>query len=172
MASSVKTGGSWQALDKVHAKVSGTWQAVQKGYVRVSGVWQEFYSALSVVVSATKSVNAFAIHPSTATATVTVHSDGDMKTQINGGGATSYETWLQAGTNSEVWVIATIVSGTLSSGTTGSRLQCNASRSWTKTKTSGFGTDTCVIDLDFYDAASGGNLLDSTRITLNAEREP
>lgn len=172
MASSVKTGGTWQALSGIHAKVSGTWQAVSKAYVRVAGVWQEVYSALSVVVSATKSVSAFAIHPASATASVICHSDGDMKTQINGGSAASYETWLQSGSTSEVWVECSIVSGTLSSGAGTGRFATTTTRTWTKQKTSGFGADTVVIDLDFYDASTGGNLLDSTRVTLTAEREP
>lgn len=126
---------------------------------------------LLVEVAATKTITAFTLS-GTATATVRVDSDGGMYQQLNGGGSTFYETWLDRGSNTEVWVEATVVSGTLTSGTTGSRLACTVDRSWSKSKSSGFGTDTCVIDLDFYDASSGGNLLDTQRVTLNATREP
>ena len=87
-------------------------------------------------------------------------------------------TWLTAGASSGVWIERTVVG---SDGTgldwtdagTG-RLNLGTSRSFGCQTNAGppYSTDIDYVDItfDFYDAASGGNLLDSVSIRLNAQR--
>lgn len=104
----------------------------------------------------------------TAYAGVRVDSDGDLYEQGPAIGTfSSYETWLDSGLNSEVWVLCSVVSGSVSGSATATRLACTSDRTWT-VNNGGSGTTGAQVDLQFYDAASGGNLLDVQTVTLTA----
>jgi len=123
-----------------------------------------------VTIAATKSVTGVTFG-TTAYARVRVHSNGSLYSyggSSSSSGGSAYEVWLDAGNNDQVWVECTIVSGTLNhvNAGTGSRLICSSLRTWGISTSS---SKTTVIDLDFYDAESGGNLLDSQRVGLDAE---
>lgn len=161
-------GSSWVSA---FAKVwnGSAWVGLLKYYS--GSAWVALGATLSVVVAATKSITNFRTFTTPCYSGVRVDNDGDLKALNNTGTTyTSYETWLDAGTTAEVWVQCDIVSGTLTSGTTGSRLATTVDRSWYITR-SVTGNKTTVIDLKFYDAASGGNLLDTQRVTLSANYE-
>lgn len=100
---------------------------------------------------------------------VRVHLDGNLyQSSPTNSYTNDYEIWLDDGSNSEVWVERTIISGTLTSDAGTGRLACSTSRTWYISR--GFvGTKNTSIDLKFYDAASGGNLLDTQRVNLSAE---
>ena len=75
-------------------------------------------------------------------------------------------TWLDGGSSSDVWVQRVITSGTLNHADPGSgRLNLGISRQFGVTR-SVQGTSTVDLDFNFYDAASGGNLLDSVSILM------
>jgi len=77
-------------------------------------------------------------------------------------------TWLDGGSSSEVWVQRVITSGTLNHADPGSgRLQLSSSRQFGVTRST-TGTSTVDLTYNFYDAASGGNLLDSVSILMIA----
>lgn len=129
--------------------------------------------AVSVIVAATKTISDSETS-GTAYATVKVDADGDLYESISGSGSgfTSYETWLDSGLNSEVWVECTVNSGSLdTSAGTGSRLACTSDRIW-GIECATDCLQTANITLDFYDAASGGSLLDSQTVTLEVEVTP
>jgi hypothetical protein len=103
--------------------------------------------------------------PSTATAYLELQNDGDMMTS-NGAGPD----WLIGSvTGSDYECRATIVSGTLSTGTAGSWLALSSHRSWTATRSS-LGTKTCVFDLEIG-LVGTSTALDTARITLTATVE-
>lgn len=123
-----------------------------------------------VTVAATKGIVGLTFG-ATAYARVKVDSDGSLYSyggSSSTSGGSAYEVWLDVGTNDQVWVQCDIVSGTINhvSAGTGTRLICTSDRIWGISTSS---AKTTVIDLDFYDAASGGSLLDSQRVTLDAE---
>jgi hypothetical protein len=71
-----------------------------------------------------------------------------------------------------VWVERTVNSGTLDTDTIGaSRVVCSTDRIVGITRSSA-GTDTANVTLEFFDAASGGNSLDTATIALSAEFSP
>lgn len=64
---------------------------------------------------------------------------------------------------------ATLLSGSLSSGTTGSWLALSTNRTWTRDSTSGVLTAQLLIEIRL---ASSGTVLDTATITLEAEVAP
>jgi hypothetical protein len=114
-------------------------------------------------------VSALVPAPSTATAGVTFGTDGSIS--FNGSGPAADTNWRRptlAGVGSSFWVRATVNSGTLSSGTSGSWLQLNSARSWTKTST-GAGLLTCSITLQVASDAGGTNIVSSGTYSLQAD---
>ena len=81
--------------------------------------------------------------------------------------------WLDSGTTSEVWLERTLNSGTLSGSDPGAgRHAMTSTRTLAVQDTTLLGgAVTCNVTVNFYDAASGGNLLGSATYTLSAERE-
>lgn len=76
--------------------------------------------------------------------------------------------WLDEGLSSEVWIERTINSGSLNNGDAGSgRLQLSTSRLFGNTRVAD-GQQTANITFDFYDAASGGSLLDTVTFSIQA----
>ena len=101
-----------------------------------------------------------------------IDADGSIyKSASNGGYGSAFETWLVNGLNSDVWVERTINLGTLSTDDiAGSRVQCNSDLEIGVTR-SIVGEKAAQVQLDFYDAETGGNLLDSATIDLAATRD-
>ena len=78
---------------------------------------------------------------------------------------TATGTWLTSGLSSQVWIERTITSGTLEQDGIGAgRVQLNTSRVIGVNR-SVIGFKTAGATVDFYNAASGGTLLDSAFIT-------
>ncbi len=108
----------------------------------------------------------------TCHATLKFDADGDKyKSNNQGNFSAAYKTWLTLGLNSEIWVERTINSGTLAVDTIGgSRVLMTSDRALGIVKTSS-GIGTANITVDFYDAASDGNLLATGTLNLSAEYE-
>jgi hypothetical protein len=78
--------------------------------------------------------------------------------------------WLDSGSNSDVWVERTINSGSLNDSDAGAgRLNLGTARAFSVSRAS-TGTHTANVTFDFYDAASGGSLLDTVTIDISAEQ--
>jgi len=130
---------------------------------------------LSVIVAPTKSITDAPVIPGTTAYTwVGVDSDGDLYSSTTSAVPdVSYETWLDAGLSTQVWVEATLGGlgpDALTSGSSaqGSRLACSTDRKWGYSAAPGTGLSGTVT-LDFYDAAAGGSLLDSQDVSLDAD---
>ena len=171
MASGVRVGGVWNDITKIHARVAGTWQQVQKGYVRVAGVWEPFYTAVSITVAnITNAFNSGGF--GTIYAGIRIAADGNVYEATSGGAFTSNQgAWLSAGAASDVWVQVSVTSGSLNWVNAGSgRLQCNVNRDYGVNRSTS-GTQSATVSFNFYDAASGGNLLATkSLVSISAER--
>lgn len=105
----------------------------------------------------------------TATAGYRLNSSGIAESQVNTGYST-LETWLLSGSASAYEVRATLSSGTLSSGTTGTWENLGTSRSWTVAdSTLDPYMSEAVIVVEIRDATTL-LVLDTATITLQAER--
>ncbi len=85
-----------------------------------------------------------------------------------GGYSVSRGDWLDVGLNSEVWIQRVINTGTLTVDAGSGRLVLSTTRTFSYTQV-GVGIGGPNITFNFYDAASGGNLLDSVTFVLSAE---
>lgn len=120
-----------------------------------------------------------ALNPATGTATFTLNSSGVAQATTVGSfsnppaGTTNYAgEWMIVEPNSAYEARATLVSGTLSSGTTGSWLVLSTSRAWSVTSTIGGGgghaEKNCTILVEIRDATTL-LVIDSDNIVLNSE---
>lgn len=112
-------------------------------------------------------MNALTISPADATSGYQLTSAGAEQEIVNGP-ATTFNTWLLSGAASDYEVMATLNSGTLASGTTGSWLSLGSTRAWTVQRTSNTaGTNSASLTIQIRTAV-GGTLLDTAAVTLNA----
>jgi hypothetical protein len=115
-------------------------------------------------------VSVYSAGAGTQTATYTLESDGDVVTATTGGGSVDAGDWIvpKASAPSDYEVRATLVSGTLSTGTTGSWLALSSNRSWTLQRvTVGAATQ---VTLTIEIRKGSGAVLASATVTLDAER--
>lgn len=124
-------------------------------------------AAPRVNLGADRTITSTVADPGAADATYSLESNGDYLE--NGADAGD---WIapKAAAGAAYEARATIVSGTLSSGTTGSWAALSSPQGWTRNR-AGVGTTTCVIDVEVRLAATG-TVLDTVRITLRAVVTP
>ena len=104
------------------------------------------------------------------TATYTLESDGDVVRATTPLGSSDIGDWItpKASAPSDYEVRATLNSGTLTSGTTGSWLALTSNRSWTLTQATVGAAD--QVDLTIEIRKGSGATLASATVTLDAER--
>jgi len=107
----------------------------------------------------------------TVYAGIQIDSDGDVYyTNSSGTLGASAGTWLVKGLNSQVWVEMSITSGTLTTDGIGASRVAMTSDRYLDVRRSALGIKACTFTLLFYNASSGGTLLASKSVHLEAER--
>lgn len=105
---------------------------------------------------------------SIGTASLTMQSDGDLVVVANLGGSPYAREWFagnpSTGVGSNWEVYATLVSGTLSTGTTGSWLSLASGQSWSKDP-----TGTAQLTFAFRPAGGTTAIYTSGTVTLDAQ---
>lgn len=106
----------------------------------------------------------------TQTATYTLESDGDVVSSTTTLGSIDIGDWIspKSAAPSDYEVRATLNSGTLTSGTTGSWLALTSNRSWTLTRIAFGPAD--QVDLNIEIRKGAGAVLATATVTLDAER--
>lgn len=116
------------------------------------------------------SVDDVTISPTNASSTYRLESSGAVSKTTASGGTTSLGDWISptsaAGANYEVR--ATVNSGSLSSGTTGSWTALSSNQLWVRQQTS-IGTSSCNLTIEIRHATTLV-VLNTASITLNAEK--
>jgi hypothetical protein len=168
-----KVSGVWKTIDDPQVKVSGVWKDVQTAYVKVSGAWKEIYNR--VVVSITNQTIVFGqISPNDAYARYQLDSDGKVYeyTGTTAGTPTTFiENWVDPTSEASNYeCFATLNSGSLQTGTTGSWLALTSDRMWGVAVT-GIGTQTANLTIDIREVGTATNLASAT-ISLEASVEP
>lgn len=119
-------------------------------------------------------VTSSTIEPDDCTAVIEYRTDGnEWVNDGNGGGIATVNrnTWLTRGSASEVWIERTFT-GTLNEDFGAGRQQVTSTKRLTAFRDgtiSGAGATSATVTVNFYDAASGGNLLGSATFDLIAE---
>ena len=163
----VYNGASWGvAIGKTYN--GAAWEDQMKFYD--GSAWQELY-ATGPAVSMFGGINYNYRASGYCYAGTRFNAAGDEKWMTQDAAWTTNKgNWLDSGAPSEVWIQRTINSGTLGYDGIGSgRVALTSDRFfyiWRNTS----GVKTCVVTCYMYDAASGGNLLESKQYTLQADR--
>jgi len=81
--------------------------------------------------------------------------------------------WLDLGSSDDVWVERTINTGGLNWLDAGAgRLNLGTTREYGVSEGASSGSQPANVTFDYYDAVSGGNLLDSVTVVFLATKEP
>lgn len=143
--------------------------AASKVYLGTTLLW----TAVTVAISNQFIWAEDSASPYIAYATYTLSNTGTVlydTTPSNGnGGATSgtLETWLLSGAASDYECRATLTSGSLTTGTTGTWMSLSTSRQWQRDRAA-FGSASATLTIEIR-RASDGVVLDSATITLQAD---
>jgi hypothetical protein len=117
-----------------------------------------------------RTASAFTVSPTNAAAVYTLQNDGDIEATTGTNTISDVGDWINprgaAGNTYEAR--ATVTSGSLSSGTTGSWLALGTTRTWTLQAVPGVGVLQAVFTLEIR-RASDAIVVDSATITLEAE---
>lgn len=165
---SVRVAGGWNAIKSGSAvRVAGTWQPLKAIFVRVSGVWQTVYLAVAATLS-NRSVTSFTTPgPGTAISQFILNSDGRAQYVQDGVTSDVSGEWRVAGASSDFEARATVNSGSLTAGTTGSWVGLSSTQTWSLTRSTA-GLSNCNFTLEIR-RASDGVVLTSASITLTSE---
>lgn len=128
------------------------------------------FSETRVTLSATYDVSDERIAPANASATFSLESDGDIIKVTNTDGTVDLGNWIRpksaAGADYDCY--ATLNSGTLTSGTTGSWLSLGSTQSWNVTRTA-LGSSVVELTIQIRHASTLA-VLDSTVVTITADK--
>jgi hypothetical protein len=163
-----KVSGVWKTIDDPQVKVSGVWKDVQNAYVKVSGVWKEIYSR--VVVAITNQTVSTLESGSAAYARYQLDSDGKVYkfTGTTAGTPTTFiEDWVDPNSEASNYeCFATLNSGSLQTGTTGSWLALTSDRMWGVADT-GSGSQSAFLTIQIRETGTTTTLT-SASISLSA----
>ena len=125
--------------------------------------------AIPATLNASADANEAEGYPSQVTASFSLNADGST------GGAYSFSpgSWITPVGGSyggSYWVIVTLTSGTVTTGTTGSRVSLSSGQTWTVTTTGGgaFREKAVSGTIQIWDAAAAGNMKASGTFDLVA----
>jgi hypothetical protein len=166
MTANVHNGGAWRTATGLYVHNGGAWRTVQNAYVYSGGAWREFFTA-ATFTAANESVTdtEIGIAP---TAGIKYNSDGTttkVRTQMGDIAGTNWISPSGAGSGTGRYVKATVTSGSLTSGTTGSYVEISTNPQWTRTRATP-GTSACTIQFDF--SFDGVNSVLTVSVTLTA----
>lgn len=168
MSIDINVGGTWKTITDCGINVGGTWKTPSEIHINVAGTWKKVWPALAVSALANGDYNF--LSSGTCYAGVKFDTDGEeYERNPNGTYGSTVGTWLDAGTSSQVWVEYFNNTGTFNGKTAGTRYQINVDAEFYKTRAIA-GISSVQCQFRFWDAASGGNILQTTSLaTWTAE---
>ena len=171
----IKLGGAWQQVDAANIKPitgGGAWRVPNQIHVKVAGAWKACLASGPTVSAQANGANNFRF-AANCYAGVEFRVDGTEWECLNTGVWSSPQgDWLDSGNAADVWVECIVTAGSFNSIWPGTgRHQLSSTRSFRLVQTSQ-GTRIVTCYFKFWDAASGGNLLQqTTSVSWMAERE-
>jgi hypothetical protein len=167
MPITIGTASGNKDLTEVYVGTSSGNKQVTEIWVGTASGNKQVFSAETVSLS---NVSVFATGGGSQTATYSLEFDGDVISITTDFGSVDEGDWVTpksaAGSTNTYQVLATVTSGSLSSGTAGTWLALSTTRSWTKTQASA-GSSECVLTIQIRKGT--GSVLTSATITLSAE---
>lgn len=155
MTTSINVAGTWKDPSEVKVNVAGTWRTVSTIEINVGGTWKQVYPNATVSLAQLPSGIVDVQFGVPASALLEIQSDGDIYEQTNGGGGVDDGDWVTptSAAGAAYDVRATLNSGALTAGTTGTWMSLSASRGWSVTQNSA-GTAAANLTIEIRDAVS------------------
>lgn len=171
-------GTAWRKVKEYHYNDGTAWRKAKEIWYNDGTAWRLAFKAETVSFnSRVISTSAASAGSTTATSQIQFLANGTLQSVSSGTGLTTTTTpytdeWLKGSSNGTPYeIFASIVSGTLTSGTTGSWLPLSANQIWIKTISSTTtSSGSVVISFQIRDAATT-TVLASNNITLSADVE-
>jgi hypothetical protein len=164
VTASVGVSGAWKGIASVAVGVSGAWKTVAQGWVGVGGAWKQFYTAITIALPGAIS-GTDVQSPGPANATITFASNGTYS--ATGGASGNWGSPTTGGLGSGYDIRWTVVSGTLTTGTTGTWQSLSAGITYGRNRVA-VGIATASGTVEIRDASTLAVLATST-VTLEAE---
>ena len=180
MKMNIRDGGQWKTVNKLHVRDGGQWKEVKRAWVRDGGQWKQFYDS---AVAAPDFLIEFGVTAfdfgsgGFATATLQLFRDGSRQdTAANSSGNTitnPSNQWaegspLASNFGDDYEIRATLVSGTLTGGTTGSWLRMNTTRSWQVNAPAPSTSQSATLSFEIRPFGGGSVLYSSPNLTISA----
>lgn len=162
----IDDSGTVRKAQRVYVDDSGTVREIQRIYVDDGGTVRLVFQNV-VINIADGSASRTQTSPATATASYSLESDGDLVVNLSDVGD-----WItpKSAAGADYECRATVLSGSFTSGTFGSWLALNSTRTWTLQQ-SGVGNTTASMTLEIR-RASDGAVLDSATLNFSATVDP
>lgn len=164
----VNDSGTARQIREVWVNDSGTARRINEIWVNDSGTARCIFIGDQITVS-DMNAEATVANPNTATSSYSIANDGDIDAVNGTNTIVDRGDWITPKINMANYEVrASIVSGSVTSGTTGSWLSLASTRTWTVERSGiGAGTTTCVLTIEIR-RASDGTVMDSATVTMQA----
>lgn len=171
MPITVRQAGSLKDLTEAYARQGGTIKTVSEIYARTGGQIRRVWRRFTVNITG-RAIASGTLAPADSSAQYLLRSDGTSAEVTTLGGTININNqWGrpdEAGVGADYEVRATLQSGSLTSGTTGSWQNLGSNRSWTVQRAgSSVGTSSAQILVEIRRAGTT-DVIDSATITLTA----
>lgn len=166
----VNDAGVLREIKEIWVNDAGVLREITEVWVNDGGTLRQVFDVL--VVELGLKLHLTFNFGATCRAYVRIHSDGEYYESDKNGNFASPDAdkWLESGSSADVWIERTITDGTLDLDEIGNGRVSLATgdRTWGVLATAQ-NSKSATVTIDFYDAASGGNLLESTSINTLAD---
>jgi hypothetical protein len=163
MTMSVRDGGTWKTVTSPRVRDGGTWKTVLTGWVKDAGTWKVFYTGSTVTM-----IGGSWTYVAGSPAEYHLQNDGRVRTRSSSSLIDRGE-WCTPPADVGLYQCrATVTSGALTSGTTGTWLSCASTNSWTRGTAAGT-ANFCTFTLEIRRAVDGF-VVGSTSVTIGADR--
>jgi hypothetical protein len=165
MPITIGTNSGNKNLTEVYVGTTSGNKQVTEMWIGTASGNKQVFSAETVFLS---NLSIFATGGGSQTATYRLESDGDVISITTDFGSVDRGDWItpKSAAPSDYQVLATVTSGSLSSGTAGTWLALSTTRSWTRTQEF-TGSSDCTLTIQIRKGT--GSVLTSATITLSAE---
>lgn len=164
--------GTLREIAGIYVNDAGTPRRILEQWVNDAGTLRRVFLG-DIIALAVNGASHSTTAPTNATARYSLTAAGDIETTLAGNGTPADRgDWISPQINMSAYECrATLLSGTLTTGTTGSWMNLGATRTWTRQANPGAGQLVVTFTLEIR-RASDAEVLVSATTTLTAESAP
>lgn len=145
MTIGINDAGTWRTPTGVYVNDAGTWRTITNVYVNDAGTWREVFTGDTFN---TTNVDVQELNLGNAAAYFNMLSNGTITEFTNLGGTVGHGNWVTPTSSAANYQVrATLLTGALSSGITGSWLTMTSNQAWACADSAGITQATLTIEI-------------------------